>query len=321
MLPVRVSTSISGKGRSNLMVKSRPLASVQTEGHTFSNGASRFQPLSAADTRRTKASFVGSESLLNGGVNRSSANSKLSCISPLRNSAFSSTGFTGSRAFGQTVNSRISPVRQYSTLSSTSEAELKTPSPKHGYYAPDSKTGTERPLGEHGDPEKRAFVYMMLSGGRFVMATAARLAVLRFLYSLSASADVLALASTEYDVGAIPEGKTVTIQWRGKPVFIRHRTGGEISNEESLNADSLRDPAPDTKRYREGRPEYVVFVGVCTHLGCVPVADAGIVEGGFFCPCHGSHYDTAGRIRKGPAPLNLEIPPYQYTDDKTIVIG
>jgi ubiquinol-cytochrome c reductase iron-sulfur subunit len=147
-----------------------------------------------------------------------------------------------------------------------------------------------------GDPSKRAFTYMVLTGGRIIYASALRLAVLKFLLSMSASADVLALASLEVDLSKIEVGQTVTVKWRGKPVFIRRRTEGEIEKEVAVDVGSLRDPQADVDRATD--PQWMVLVGVCTHLGCVPISNAGDYNG-WFCPCHGSHYDASGRIRKG----------------------
>jgi ubiquinol-cytochrome c reductase iron-sulfur subunit len=110
----------------------------------------------------------------------------------------------------------------------------------------------------------------------------------------------------------------VIIKWRGKPVFIRHRTADEIKEAEDAKWESLRDPEPDSARVKN--PEWLIMLGVCTHLGCVPIGEAGDF-GGWFCPCHGSHYDISGRIRKGPAPLNLEIPEYDFPSDTSLVIG
>merc|ERR1712100_635846 len=175
------------------------------------------------------------------------------------------------------------------------------------------------PLEKLGDPSKRAFTYLVLGGARFVYASAARLIAVKFIASMSASADVLALASTEVDIGAIDAGSSVTVKWRGKPVFVRHRTEEEISKASSVPTSSLRDPQEDGDRVKD--PEWLVTIGVCTHLGCVPLAGAGDF-GGYFCPCHGSHYDTSGRIRKGPAPLNLDIPPYEIdTEEEKLLIG
>lgn len=149
-------------------------------------------------------------------------------------------------------------------------------------------------------------------------ATSAKATVQDFLVNMSASADVLAMAKVEVALSSIPEGKNVVIKWRGKPVFVRHRTADEIEEANNVNISTLRDQETDDQRVKN--PEWLVMIGVCTHLGCVPIGEAGDY-GGWFCPCHGSHYDISGRIRKGPAPLNLEIPAYDFPDDDTLVIG
>ena len=140
---------------------------------------------------------------------------------------------------------------------------------------------------------------------------------------MNPAADTLALASIEVDVSKIAEGQSITIKWRGKPIFIRHRTFSEIEEASVVSQDDLRDPEGDEVRAQ--KPEYLVVLGVCTHLGCVPLGQkVGEVRGeygGWFCPCHGSHYDSSGRIRKGPAPLNLEVPPYSFLSDQVIRIG
>eukprot|EP01041_Mallomonas_annulata_P005778 gene5778-11676_t len=167
-----------------------------------------------------------------------------------------------------------------------------------------------------GDPTRREFTYFMLGGARLVYASAARLALIKFVASMSATADVLALASAEFDVSGIAEGTTLTVKWRGKPVFIRHRTDAEINQEAVVDLAGLKDPQTDAVRAAD--PKWLIVLGICTHLGCVPISGAG-EYGGWFCPCHGSHYDVSGRIRKGPAPLNLEIPPYVLSDNKLVV--
>ena len=139
-----------------------------------------------------------------------------------------------------------------------------------------------------GDPTRREFTYFMLGGARFVYASAARLALIKFVASMSPSADVLALASAEFDTGAIAEGTTLTVKWRGKPVFIRHRTEEEIAKEKVVPLSALKDPQDDAARAVD--PKWLIVLGVCTHLGCVPISGAG-EYGGWFCPCHGSHYD------------------------------
>jgi len=169
-----------------------------------------------------------------------------------------------------------------------------------------------------GDPSKRAFTYFVLTGGRFVYASFIRLLILKFILSMSASKDVLAMASLEVDLSSIEPGSTVTVKWRGKPVFIRRRTEDDIQLANSVNVNALRDPQEDSERVLT--PEWLVVIGVCTHLGCVPLPNAGDY-GGWFCPCHGSHYDISGRIRKGPAPYNLEVPTYKFLEDNKMLIG
>lgn len=138
--------------------------------------------------------------------------------------------------------------------------------------------------------------------------------------SLNPSADVLALASTEVDLSSIKAGQSIRVMWRGKPVFIRRRTEEEIKKAQSEEVNKLPDPESDKDRVKEGKDEWLVVVGVCTHLGCVPLGYQGEYNG-WFCPCHGSHYDTSGRIRKGPAPTNMLVPPYEFLNDNLIKIG
>jgi len=149
-------------------------------------------------------------------------------------------------------------------------------------------------------------------------AVAAKNGVWALISSMSPSADVLAMANIEVDLRTIPEGSTTTLKWRGKPLFIRHRTKEEIETAKTTPLTELPDPQKDEDRVKN--PEWLVLLGICTHLGCVPLANQGDYSG-WFCPCHGSHYDVSGRIRKGPAPLNLEIPPYKFLDDSHIVVG
>jgi len=207
-------------------------------------------------------------------------------------------------------------VRGYSTevaaVSPATVTALKTPTGNIMYD--ESVHQRYKP----GDPSKKAFTYFVLTGGRFVYSSGIRLVALKFLMSMSASKDVLALANVEVDISSIPVGSTVTIKWRGKPVFIRHRTEAEIANANSTPVNTLRDPQTDSERAVQ--PEWLITVGVCTHLGCVPLPNAGDY-GGWFCPCHGSHYDVSGRIRKGPAPYNLEVPAYTFLEDGKVLIG
>jgi len=163
---------------------------------------------------------------------------------------------------------------------------------------------------------RAAFTYLMAGATGATGAYAATSLVNGLINSMSASADVLALAKIEIELDAIPEGKACTFKWRGKPLFIRHRTAEEIAREESVDPSTLRDAQHDSERVQD--PKYLVVLGVCTHLGCVPIANAGEF-GGYYCPCHGSHYDASGRIRKGPAPLNLEVPYYEFKENLLIV--
>ena len=135
---------------------------------------------------------------------------------------------------------------------------------------------------------------------------------------MNPDASVKALSTTEVDVSNLNIGKTITVLWRGKPVFIRRRTKEEIIEAQNVPLNTLKDPQKDQDRVKKS--DLLVMLGVCTHLGCVPLGNKGEFNG-WFCPCHGSHYDTSGRIRKGPAPTNLEIPKYEFLDDNTIKIG
>jgi ubiquinol-cytochrome c reductase iron-sulfur subunit len=159
----------------------------------------------------------------------------------------------------------------------------------------------------------------MIGATGVLAASGAKSTVSAFLGSMAASADVLALAKVEVDMASIPEGKNAIVKWRGKPVLIRHRTQDEIQEAQAVDFKSLRDPEKDEDRTK--KPEWLVMLGVCTHLGCVPIGESGDY-GGWFCPCHGSHYDISGRVRKGPAPLNLEIPEHDFNEaEGKIIIG
>ena len=183
------------------------------------------------------------------------------------------------------------------------------------------------------DISRRDFLYITTG---VVGATGTALALWPFVDQMNPDASVLALASTEFDLAPLAEGQGVTIKWRGKPVFIRRRTREEIERAKKVPMSELKDPyarnanlPPDAEATDENRlkdangkfnEQYLVQIGICTHLGCVPLGEQGEYHG-WFCPCHGSQYDTAGRIRKGPAPRNLDIPPFKYVSDTRIVIG
>jgi ubiquinol-cytochrome c reductase iron-sulfur subunit len=143
--------------------------------------------------------------------------------------------------------------------------------------------------------------------------------------SMNPAADTLSLATTEFSIANIPEGAAITVVWRGKPVFVRHRTQEEVEAARAVDLNDLPDPQADQDRVSPEHERFLILVGVCTHLGCIPLGTKAMDPrgefGGWFCPCHGSHYDTSGRIRKGPAPANLEVPPYTFVSDTTVRIG
>tara|TARA_Y100001970_G_scaffold293432_1_gene440157 strand:+ start:2754 stop:3266 length:513 start_codon:yes stop_codon:yes gene_type:complete len=139
-----------------------------------------------------------------------------------------------------------------------------------------------------------------------------------FIDQMNPDSSVKALASTEVDVSQIEPGKSITVLWRGKPVFIKRRTPVEIAEAKKVKLEDLKHPEKDEDRVK--KEEWLVMLGICTHLGCVPLSNKGEYNG-WFCPCHGSHYDTSGRIRKGPAPTNMEVPEYKFVDNNTIKIG
>ena len=170
------------------------------------------------------------------------------------------------------------------------------------------------------DQEKRDFLF--LTTGGLALAGGA-LTAWGLIDTMNPAKDVLALSSTEVDLSLIEEGQALTVMWRGKPVFIKHRTKSEIEDARAVDINSLKHKDLDETRVKN--PNWLIVLGVCTHLGCVPlgqkVGDVKGEYGGWFCPCHGSHYDTSGRIRKGPAPLNLEVPPYEFVSEEIIKIG
>ena len=184
------------------------------------------------------------------------------------------------------------------------------------------------------EPDRRDF--LILAGGAFA-AVGGALSLWPFIAQMNPDAGAQALASIEVDIAPIKEGQAITVLWRGKPVFIRHRTPAEIESAKAVEVTGLRDEyarnedlppdalATDINRTKSGHENWIIMVGICTHLGCIPKGQSlGDSKGdydGWFCPCHGSHYDTAGRIRKGPAPRNLEVPIYEFLSDTKIKIG
>ncbi|WP_299783824.1 ubiquinol-cytochrome c reductase iron-sulfur subunit [uncultured Marivita sp.] len=188
---------------------------------------------------------------------------------------------------------------------------------------------------EHHEGTRRDFLYYATAGAGAVATGAA---VWPLVNQMNPSADVLALSSIRVDVSGVSEGSQITVKWLGKPVFIRRRTEAEIAEARSVDISDLPDPiarnanidgqaeATDENRALDDTGEWLVQMGVCTHLGCVPLGNAGDYTvdggvGGWFCPCHGSHYDTSGRIRRGPAPENLPVPPAEFVDETTILLG
>lgn len=176
--------------------------------------------------------------------------------------------------------------------------------------------------GAHGGVKRRDFLYVATG---MVAASGAAVVVWPMVNQMNPSADVSALASIEADISKVAPGSAIKLSWRGKPVFVRHLTPEEITGVEKVAVGELRDPQTLAQRTKAGKQQWMITMGVCTHLGCIPLG-AGQGEnrgpfGGYFCPCHGSAYDAAGRIRKGPAPRNLEVPEYAFKSDTTVQIG
>jgi ubiquinol-cytochrome c reductase iron-sulfur subunit len=166
-------------------------------------------------------------------------------------------------------------------------------------------------------PSRRDFLYVATGA---VTAVGVAGAVWPLIDQMNPDASVLALASIEFDLSGIEEGQSVTIKWRGLPVFVRHRTQAEIEEARAVPLNELKDPETDEERTKPGHEPWLIMIANCTHLGCIPVGDSGDYNG-WSCPCHGSQFDTAGRIRKGPAPTNLVIPPYEFVTDTLVQIG
>lgn len=160
--------------------------------------------------------------------------------------------------------------------------------------------------------------FLTIAGGAFA-AVGGAMALWPFIHQMNPDAGALALSSIEVDLAPVKPGQAITVKWRGKPVFIRNRTPDEIEQAKAVAASALKDPQPDAARVKKGEENWLVVVGVCTHLGCIPkgqaVGDVKGEYGGWFCPCHGSSYDTSGRIRKGPAPYNLPVPSWAFLPD------
>lgn len=167
------------------------------------------------------------------------------------------------------------------------------------------------------DPKKRDFMVLAASS---TAAVGAACFAGSLVGSMQPADDVLALSSTEVDVSEMSPGEEKRVMWQGKPVFVRRRTQEDIEKAKADDSAKLVDPQADSERVKKGKEEWLVVIGVCTHLGCIPTDNSGDYAA-WFCPCHGSHYDTSGRIRKGPAPKNLVVPPYEFISDSVIKIG
>lgn len=171
--------------------------------------------------------------------------------------------------------------------------------------------------GQGEEPSRRDFIY--IAAGAAAVGGAA-VTAWPLIDQMNPAGDTLALASIEFDLSKVQEGQQVVVKWRGKPLFVRYRTAKEIAQARAADTADMKDPARDADRVKAGHEQYLVVVGSCTHLGCVPTFGAG-EYGGWFCPCHGSVYDTSGRIRKGPAPKNLEVPTYSYLSPTRVKVG
>jgi ubiquinol-cytochrome c reductase iron-sulfur subunit len=168
------------------------------------------------------------------------------------------------------------------------------------------------------EPTRRDFLYIATGA---VGAVGAAAVAVPFIHQMNPDAATIAAgAPVEVDITPVAEGQVIKVFWRGKPIFINHRTKKEIEEAQKVNLADLRDPQPDSARVKPGKDQWQVLVAICTHLGCIPLAHQGEFDG-YFCPCHGSQYDSSGRIRKGPAPLNLALPPYEFLTDTKIRIG
>lgn len=190
--------------------------------------------------------------------------------------------------------------------------------PSFDYYRKDEYKNlrfTTRGMGD-GKP---GFLYFLGCFGLTIGCYCSKGHALHYIHFMGAAADVLALGSVEVDLSAVAPGACSIVKWRGKPLFVKNRTTQDKEIEAKTPVSSLRDPASESDRVKN--PDWLIVIGICTHLGCVPTYGLGDFHGGFYCPCHGSHFDNLGRVRKGPAPLNLEVPPYSFMSDTLVLVG
>lgn len=212
----------------------------------------------------------------------------------------------------------LAPARQVArpaTCRALAHTDLQFPD-YTAYRRPSTLDKTKKNI--ETEDQRKVFSYLITASTGVASAITAKSVVTKVVESLSATKDVLALAKVEVKLNEIPPGKNAVIKWRGKPLFVRHRTQAEIDDSNNVNLADLRDPEADSARVK--KPEWLVLIGVCTHLGCVPISNKGDYNG-YYCPCHGSHYDASGRARRGPAPKNMEVPEYEFMNDETIVVG
>jgi ubiquinol-cytochrome c reductase iron-sulfur subunit len=187
--------------------------------------------------------------------------------------------------------------------------------PAHGHPADPAH-------GHPADATKRDFLTLVAAAGAAIGTAAIAWPLID---ALNPSKDVLALSSVDVDLTPIAVGSGIVVSWQGKPIFVRHRTDAEIKEAEDVKQSDLIDPATDASRVKSGHDQWIILIGICTHLGCIPLgnkpSDPRGEWGGWFCPCHGSQYDTSGRVRHGPAPANLPVPPYAFESDTKIKVG
>ena len=191
-----------------------------------------------------------------------------------------------------------------------------------GNMADSSASTAHSRHGHPADGSKRDMLELLVAAGGAIFAGSVAWPLIG---SMNPSKDVLALSSVDVDLKPILPGQGITVMWQGKPIFIRNRTAKEIADARAVKPSDMNDAQPDKARVKAGHDQWIVLVGICTHLGCIPLGnkptDMRGEWGGWFCPCHGSQYDTSGRIRKGPAPVNLPVPPYAFESDTSIKIG
>jgi ubiquinol-cytochrome c reductase iron-sulfur subunit len=184
----------------------------------------------------------------------------------------------------------------------------------------ENKSTKDNKVNKEAQPDDESRRDFMVLAASATAGVGAACAAVPFIGSMEPADDVLALASTEVDISGMEPGDQKSVMWQGKPVFVKRRTQEEIDEAKQTDLSELPDPQKDSERVKEGKEEWLVVIGVCTHLGCIPTNNTGDYQA-WFCPCHGSHYDSSGRIRRGPAPSNLPVPPYEFVSDTLIKIG